>query len=188
MRPVFGEPPSWSGERLSFLQLMEVVVVARYRGSRHRGRPLPLSRLRQAHQYAREQLGVQYPFATLDFREEGGHLLFAFDQTVPGQALALDLGGQLTLPIEVRREIEQNWEYGENRLVQRWYPLGSGGPIVVDPHFAAGQPVIVRTRVTVEGIQQRFFVAGESIDFIADDLGITTDETQAALRFAARAA
>jgi hypothetical protein len=43
-----------------------------------------LERLGSAHEYARRELKVEYPFATLDIFEHGGHILHEFDKREPG--------------------------------------------------------------------------------------------------------
>jgi uncharacterized protein (DUF433 family) len=188
MAPVFGkgvEADNGSPLTVSFVQLVEIIVVARFRQPElSGGRPIPLDRLRRAHEFARTRLGVEYPFATLELKAEGGHLLHEFDVENPEHGpLALDMYGQWMLPLSVHSALEQ-FDYGEDRLVERWFPLGHSTPIVVDPHLAGGKPVILGTRVPVDVILSRF-KAGEDIKSIADDFEVEADTVEHALRYAA---
>src|SRR5579883_141115 len=95
MEPVLGDPPERRAA-ISFLQLIEIAVVARYRIMDGAGRrAVPLDRLRRAHAYARDRFATPYPFATLALRVEGGHVLHDFAREHPGPGtLALDMHGQ----------------------------------------------------------------------------------------------
>lgn len=171
---------------ISFLELVEIVVVARFRKGSPGGQPVTLERIRRAHAYSREQFQLPYPFASLNLRESGGHILHQFEAQEPGPALlALDMGGQWVLPGLVREELDR-FEFSD-RLVSRWFPLGKQVPIVVDPHIAAGRPTIAGSGVTVEIIRKRFQF-GQSIDFIARDFELRRSDVEQALRYAAAAA
>ena len=57
--------------------------------------------------------------------------------------------------------------------------------IVADPGIRRGRPVIRGTRVPVEVVVGQV-AAGETIESIADDYGITRDDVLAALAYAAK--
>jgi uncharacterized protein (DUF433 family) len=129
---------------------------------------------------------LAYPFASLQLKELGGHILHEFDLREPGRAaLALDMGGQWVLPGLVREELT-HFEYTDD-LASRWFPVGPDTPIVVDPRIAGGRPTIFGSGVTVDTVHGRF-AAGESIDFIAQDFGVERKAIEKALQFAAAAA
>src|SRR5439155_17515888 len=120
-----------------------------------------LERLRRAHTFARRKFKLPYPFASLNLRETGGHILHEFDEQNPdGPRLALDLNGQWELPGLVRRELEHldfDWDGRiQDPLAVRWFPKGRAIPIVVDPHIAADGPTIQGGGVTVGTIQLRW--------------------------------
>lgn len=159
-------------EGVSFLDLLEIVVIGRFRAH---GFSLP--QVRHIVTNCRSLLGIERPLTSLTFKVSGREV---FVQT--GQQL-LEVG---------KRRGEQAWEkilrpfleeldYGET-FARRWWPLGKGEPIVVDPAFGFGQPVIADTGVRVEIIAE-LFAAGESIDEIAEDFGIARKQVEAALRF-----
>src|SRR5438552_63197 len=78
MDPVFGKSAEAGPAgpfQVSFLQLVELVVVARFRRGSAGQAQLGLDRLRHAHGYVRKAFDVAYPFATWKLREFGGHIL-----------------------------------------------------------------------------------------------------------------
>ena len=188
MTPVFGERVrAADGEilMLSFLELAEVIVAARFRQGDH-GPPIPLKRIREAHDYARKAFHLPCPFATLRLRQEGVDIMRVFDENYPGpRLLALNRGGQWALPLRVQAELEHfDFEETGDRLALRWYPMGKNVPIVVDPHIAAGRPTIHGRNITVATVFQRF-EHGETINAIAEDYEIDQRLIEEAIRFAA---
>ena len=179
MQPVFGLQERVKGQAaaVSFLQLAEIVVVGRFRR-----RQVTLERLRRAHQFARKQFALEYPFASLRLKTDGVHVLQEFEDAEPGASLlALDRSGQLTLPGDVVQVIE-TFEF-ENDLAARWFPMGRDVPIVIDPRYGAGRPTIPNRRLTIETIHKRW-LAGQSFHFIAEDFDLEPARVEEALRFA----
>src|SRR5689334_20946893 len=68
--------PDGSPLGVSFLELAEVIVVARYRNGE--GKTIPLHRLRAAHAYARTEMAIEYPFASGKFKHLGGHIIHEY--------------------------------------------------------------------------------------------------------------
>jgi uncharacterized protein (DUF433 family) len=168
---------------VSFLELIEIVVVARFRRGR---RSVKLDRLHRAHTFARERFGLPYPFASLSLRESGGSVLHEFDRADPhGPALALDLGGRWAMPGFVTRVLD-SLDFSEaDRMAERWFPAGRETPIVLDPRRGAGRLTVLGTGVTIETIYRRF-MAGESIELLADDYDLGAAAIQEAIRYADR--
>lgn len=179
MHPVFGKRERVEEEKVavSFLQLVEIRVVSRFRSKK-----VTLERLRRAHKFARERFGIEYPFARFSLKTDGIHVLRQFEESEPGSSLlALDLEGQLTLPGDVLQTLE-TFEF-EQDLAARWFPAGKDVPIVVDPRFGAGMPTISKRRLAIDTIYKRW-AAGQSIQFIAEDFRLQSSVVEAALRFA----
>ncbi len=109
MEPVFGSPTANDGPpSVSFLQLAELIVVARYR--RRGGRQIKLNRLRDAHRFARERLGIEWPFASEQFRFEGGHIIHEFESANPDGRrfrIAVDQEGGYVLPMDFRDTLDR---------------------------------------------------------------------------------
>ncbi len=187
MELVFGASAGRKGDPLvlSFLQLMEIVVVAQFRRGITGRRSLSLERLRRAHAFARRSWqGLEYPFASLHLKEMGGHVLHEFDETNPnGAALALDMGGQWAPPGFVTHTLESFDFSHVDRLAERWYPAGRDVPIVLDPHIGAGRMTIQGSGITVDTIYRRFR-AGQTIEFLASDYDLDETAIEEAIRYA----
>ena len=184
MEPVFGKDRVGRADyqMLSFLELIEVVTVARFR----RESRVRLETLRSAHAFAREHLLTPFPFASLKLQQFGGHVLSEFQEQdgVESRLVALDMHGQWILPGLVQDLLSDLDFDNEDKLARRWFLFGRSARIVVDPHLAAGQPVIEGTRVPIRVVRDRFR-AGDSIALIADDLELTPSMVEDLLRIAA---
>jgi uncharacterized protein (DUF433 family) len=185
MVPVFGDRPARAETpiQVSFLELVEIIVVARFRTGVPGRTPVKLERLRRAHEFARMQFGLPYPFATLKLRQYGGHILHKFDEEFPGPGfLALDVQGQWVLPTFVEQTIEQ-FDF-DDEFASRWYPYGKDVPVVLDPHYAGGQPSIHGRGLMVDIIHRRW-KAGQHIAFIARDFELPPAVVEKAIRLVA---
>lgn len=159
----------------SFLQLIEIVVAAKFRKAEH----VKLSRVRDAYDNAKKFFRFEYPFASVELKGIGGHIVHVI--RVPGISLqSLDVLEQFTLPGLVQETIEQI-EY-EGDLANRWYPIGKDIPIVVDPQISAGLPVIDGRGITVEAIYKRF-KANQEIAYIEKDYKLEHGIVEKAIRF-----
>ena len=159
---------------LSYLQLIEVAVVAAFRKA---GVSMP--RIRAARAYAQNELKSEYPFAEYRFKENAKHLYLDAQQVglKSGTVLQADQGGQLGWESIIGRLRE--FEY-EKEVALRWYVAGEGKPIVIDPRVSFGAPAVHGTPTWI--IRARL-EAGESNSDIAEDFGIKPEEVRQALKF-----
>ena len=185
MQPVFGakRKPGDGAARVSFLELSELVIAARFRSRR-----IKLSRVREAHEYARGEWEMSHPFAHLDLDSLGGHILAKFEEESPdpsqGRLVVLTSPEQQVLLPKLVREERENFEYAEDGFAERWHPYGHDVPVVVDPHYAGGKPTIAGSGVSVEIIHQRW-TAGEKIPYIALDFQLRRADVEAVLQHVA---
>lgn len=165
---------------VSFLQLVEIVVAGRLRKAERAS----FQTVYQAYRNAKQEYPYEYPFAHLELRAIGGHIV----HFIHGQRhyQALDQLQQWTLPGLVEELMEQI-HYDDEDLAARWSPMGKDVPIIVDPQFSSGAPTIVGRGVTVQAIHSRF-KAGLLIDFIADDLVLERTVVERALQYAEQVA
>jgi len=180
MSPIFGDKKGGIEEtaRVSFLELAELIVVARFRKVR-----IKLQRIRDAHSFARREWDLAYPFAHLNLTSIGGHVLREFQEEVPGQGrfVVLSAPNQYVLPGIVENELER-FDYSDaDRFVTRWHPYGRDIPVVVDPHYGGGKPTIAGRGVSVEILCRRW-KAGESFASIARDFRLRPPEVEAVLQ------
>ena len=168
---------------VSFLQLVEIVIAADFRTVGH----VTLEVVRQAHQNARRQWGLEYPFAHMKLESLGGHIVqwMRSGGEPSSVAHAIDVPGQIGLPGLVEERIH-SLDY-ELDLAARWYPVGKDIPIVVDPRFSTGLPTLRDRGVTVGAIYRRW-KADQTINFIADDLQVESSLIERALQYADKVA
>ena len=174
VKPLFKGHPA-EEKACSFLQLIEIVVAAKFRKAEHES----FKTVRLAYDNARKLYDLEYPFASMELKAIGGHIIHIM--RVPGASLqAIDRPEQYTIPNLIQEVIGQ-LEY-EYELAARWYPAGKDIPIVVDPRISAGLPIIKGRGITVEAIQKRF-QAKQKMEFIERDFELEHDVVEEAIRF-----
>lgn len=186
MEPVFGVKEKKEGEvaRVSFLELIEITVAARWRSH-----GIKLPRVREAHDEARTRYqDIPYPFAHLDLHTVGGHVievLREFDAKWNGSPsqrfLVLTSPEQFVLPGIVESELALVDYNDVDRFAEAWHPYGRDIPIVVDPRYAAGRPIVLGSNVSVEIIRKRWR-HGERPAYIAQDFQISRADVEAILQ------
>ena len=85
------------------------------------------------------------------------------------------------LPEPVVKTLDQ-MEY-ENGFVSIWCPFGKDGALALNPQRAGGQPAVKGRRLRVVDITGHF-LAGDSIELIADNFELDHLTIEAAVRFA----
>lgn len=163
---------------LSYLQLAEVAFVASFRKY-----GVPLRRIRQARDYLSQVFQVEYPFALLELKTEGVHVLKDLEEMGNGgrpKLIVADERGQEAWP-EVLAERFAQFHYDYDIAI-RWFPRGKDTPIAVDPRISFGAPIVLSAGVATWVLKERF-EAGETPEELVDDFGIATDELRLALEF-----
>ena len=167
---------------ISFLQLVETIVAARFRSQEN----VRYRNVHAAYLNAREILGIQYPFAHSNLEALGGHIIARLEGEDTGKSLqALDSPTLWSLPglvLEVIHQIDY-----ENDLAARLFPKDKGCPIVIDPRVSSGVPTIEGTGVTINTIFKRWR-AGMKMDFIARDLSLEVADVETVLQYGDRIA
>ena len=182
VEPVFGSRPRTSEiAMVSFLELSEVIVVAKFRQ-----RKIKLQRIRDAYEFARSEWELEYPFAHLNLKSLGGHLLARFEDQRPGNGtghlVVLSSPGQYVLPQLVQEELAHFDYSDEDKFAARWHPYGRDLPVVVDPRFAGGKPTIKGRGITVEMLYRRWTIGRESFKSIARDFHLKAADVEAVLQ------
>ena len=170
-------------QRVSFLELLDLVVVARYRRWR-----IDLEKIREAHKFAQREWELAYPFASLNLLPLGGHVLRQYEelQKTSGQFVVMTSPGQFVLP-EIVQDAVRNFDFdSENQdpFATRWHCYGRDVPVVVDPHFGGGMPTVEGSGVTVDIIVKRR-KAGETKRSIANDFNLPFSTVDQVLKHAA---
>lgn len=160
---------------LSYMQLIEVAVVAAFRKA-----GVSMKRIRAAREYAANTLKSEYPFAEYRFKEEAKHLWLDSGQidVKPGTVVSADQGGQMAWESVIGRLNE--FEYEKQGIVLRWHVAGEGSPIIIDPRISFGAPAVKGVPTWI--IRGRYH-AGESDSDIAADFDLKREEVREALKF-----
>lgn len=165
-------PSIATSEGVSFLGLIEVAAIGRLREA-----GLPLPAIRRAVTYCQERLHIPHPLVSARFKTDGREIF------VEQSGDLLEVGrrrGQRAWK-EFLGPFLQEVDYDEE-VAQRWWPLGRAEGVVIDPDYGYGLPVVANSGVRTESIAGQF-EAGESVDQIAEDFGVSRDDVCHALRF-----
>jgi uncharacterized protein (DUF433 family) len=157
---------------VSFLDAVELVAIG---GLKKAG--FSTRAIRQIVRNCQEILGVQRPLTMLKFKT-GGRDVFV-DQ---GDVL-VEVGRRERMQAwdEVLAPFLANLDY-THEVASRWWPLGKDVPIVVDPDYGHGLPVVQGSGVRTEIIRERA-EAGDLIQQIARDFNLDCTEVERALQF-----
>lgn len=175
--------PTKQPRLLSFLNLVEAHVLSAMR--RHHG--LAMWRVRRAIDAVGRELGSKHPLADERFMTDGVDL---FVQRV-GRLINITDDEQ----VMIREAIEMNLERVEwdaaTKLASRFFPY-VGTPddpkvVVIDPFVSFGRPVLLAAGVPTAELAERR-IAGDSVEAIADDFGLTPAQVEEALRYELRVA
>lgn len=161
---------------LSYMQLIEVAVVAAFRRA-----DVKLKEIRRAREYAKRVLKSEFPFSQYKFKTDGKDLLMDYKQVAgrkgKDKLLVANREGQLAWA-EIIGTLKA-FEY-DGGLAVRWHVAGTSSPVIIDPRVAFGAPTVAGTPTWV--IRGRW-VAGESMEDIAEDFGLKKAEVKKALDF-----
>lgn len=177
--PLFS-PLDNQGSGVSFLQLIEIMVAGRLRKAERAS----YQKVYEAYRNARDRYHFEYPFAHMELRAIGGHIVHQIRGDHPSASLqALDDPYQWTLPGMVQiNEVISQLDY-KDQLVSKWWPVGKDVPIVVDPLYSAGTPTVAGRGVTVSTIYKRFTKGKLPVDFLMEDYDLRREQVEQAIRF-----
>ena len=166
-------PESGHKGGVSFIDLVEVVAAGRLRA-----KGFSIKKIRQINEFCQATLHVDRPLVTETFKVRG-HDIFVMVST----GYLLNVGRQRGMQAwdEVLDPFLGTLEY-EDQIARRWWPRGKSEPVVVDPDYGFGLPVIAGSGVRTEMIAERHR-AGESPEEIAYDFGVDVPRVEAALRY-----
>jgi uncharacterized protein (DUF433 family) len=175
----FTVSPRERGKALSYMQLIEVGVVAAMRQS-----GVKLENIRNAREYLASKFQSQFPFAEYRLKTDGRQVLVSSDQVIPegdrDKLIVVSQNGQLAWN-EILHRLLQEFEYDEQiEKVSAWRVAGLESPIKIDPRIAFGAPQVKGIPTWV--LRERW-KSGESLADIADDYGLPSRMVSASLRF-----
>jgi uncharacterized protein (DUF433 family) len=171
--------PGTGGESAaSFLDLVEVVAISGLRRLK-----FSLHEIRAIVANCQEILAIERPLATLRFKTGGQQIFVA----KANHLLEVGRHKRQTAWNEILAPFLDDLDYAGD-WVERWWPLGRDIPVVIDPEFGFGLPVIAGSGVRTEIIYERVR-AGDLPEVIAGDFNVSPLEVHRAIQFeASRAA
>ncbi len=171
------QPPVTPGAQkqghVSFVELVEVGAIGRLKEA-----GFSLRMIREIVHNCQEILGVPRPLATLRFKTDGREVFVDRGDTL----LGVGRKKRMQAWNEVLEPFLQELEYGAHRMAARWWPLGRSTPIVIDPEYGFGFPVVAQSGVRTEIILERFR-AGDLSEQISADFNIKPVQVEQALQF-----
>lgn len=163
---------------LSFINLIEVLALDRFREA-----GVSLQKVRKALRYVEAELGTTHALASQLTLTDGVDLFWKFqelEQDPDLHIINITRGGQKVFAEVISAYLRQI-EWGTDRFAERWWPEAGRGEVVVDPRKGFGAPTIASTGIRTEDVFQRF-EAGESVQPLAEDFGVTIGQVEAAIR------
>jgi uncharacterized protein (DUF433 family)/DNA-binding transcriptional MerR regulator len=162
-------------ERLSYLQLIELAVVAAFRKAK-----FSLKEIRAAREYVKRNLKSEHPFAEYEFKRYGKSLFTEYEEAEGvRRLLKANQAGQLAWK-EIIGPVLKEFEYEHQGVAIRWHLAGPSSPIIIDPRISFGTPTVKGTPTWI--IKGRFD-AGESDKEIAEDFNLDVFAVREALKF-----
>lgn len=160
-------------DAVSFVDLMEVAAIGKLIK-----KGFSLKRIRKINAASRFYLQTPRPLVTEKFKVKGRDIFV--DE---GFGILVNVGYEAGMQAwdEVLDPFLETVEY-EDKIVRRWWPLGKGAGVLVDPDYGFGLPVIEGTGTRTEIIAERHR-AGDSLEEITYDFGVTPDQIEDALRW-----
>ena len=177
----YGGNPALPGRErkqpLSYMELVEIAFVSHFRKA-----GVSLNQIRKAREYVASNFETAHPFTEYRFKTEGHHILmdyFKIDTNRESRKIIVaEATGQLTWT-NLMEDRFAEFDY-ELDLALTWHPAGRDSAVKIDPRIAFGEPIADGIPTFV--IKGRW-TAGESIEEIAADFGISPEVIKDALRF-----
>ena len=162
---------------LSYMQLIEVAVVAAFRRS-----GVKLDEIKAVRDWLATTFKSEYPFAQFEFKRRGNQSWSIMPRSTRREEKEsfwlLGKGGQMVWE-EIVGGLLQDFEY-EKEIALRWHVAGKGEPIIIDPRISFGAPNV---RGVPTWVVRGRWEAGESVPEIADDFDLSQNLVADALKF-----
>ena len=162
---------------LSYMELIEVAVVAAFRRA-----GIKLRDIKAARDWLATSFKSEYPFAEFEFKRRGKDLLADYEKIDKkkgkGKFIAPSKGGQLVWG-DIVGDLLSDFEY-DKKIALKWHVIGKSEPIIIDPRVSFGAPNVLGVPTWV--LKGRW-EAGKFILEIADDFDLKPPLVADALRF-----
>lgn len=159
---------------VNFLALIEIFVFEKFRSFK-----VPAKKVINFHDYLSHTFDSHYPFAMTNFLVSGRDLYFQInDDWVSGDE-KLQIGLK-----DIVEFLGDKIEYEEG-IASKFYPLGKGTSIVVDPEYRFGQPVLKDTNLLVENLYDLYLAEKKDFKYVAELYDISEQQMKDVLEYMA---
>lgn len=102
--------------------------------------------LRRAHTQAKHLVGHEHPFCTNRFATDGRAVFMELCDEELGTSL-WDIGDVQRVFEQIIQPFLKNTDFGDDNLVDRWWPRGKSHLVALDPRRSFGHPIIFRVGI-----------------------------------------
>ena len=142
---------------VNFFALIEIFVFEKFRDLN-----VSANKVIKFHDYLSETFDSHYPFAMTSFLVSGRDLYFKIqDDWVSGDE-KLQIGLK-----DIIEFLGDKIQYEEG-IASKYFPLGKGKSIVVDPEYRFGQPVLNNTNLLVENLYDLYLAEDKDLKYVAE--------------------
>jgi uncharacterized protein (DUF433 family) len=166
-------PEAEQEQGVSFFDLISIKAIDGLRDMK-----LSTRKIRDAIRYCQDELQMNYPFATQTFKADRRRIYVSAGEGHLWEVLG---GQQGALAWDAVLDPFLNRLDYQNDLARRWWPLGKDEPIMVDPEYGFGSPVIFGSGLRTELVAERRD-AGDPPNIIAYDFSLTPKQIESALK------
>jgi len=161
-----------TGDGVSFSDLVEIVAIG---GFKNLG--FSVRTVRKIVESCQEQFNVRHPLSVMEFKSNGR------DVFVKDGSTLRDVLKRKAQPAwdEILGPFLETLDYRDS-FAYRWWPLGKNRPIVIDPEYGYGLPVVAGSGVRTEIIIERLR-AGDLPEDIAYDFNVSHEEVDSAIQY-----
>jgi uncharacterized protein (DUF433 family) len=183
------QPERRSGPSMPFIGLAEAYALAAFRKA-----GVPMQRIRPAIDVLAKELGLKYALASRRLYTDGAEVLYDYAQHLgdtPEGESAMELvvvRNNQRVFTEVVALYLRRVDFGPDGYAQLIrLPQYKLAEVTVDPDHAFGRPRFAHGGVGVEDVID-LFRAGEPVDYVAEEFGLSRDEVEDAIRVATQPA
>jgi len=188
-KKAYASPPLWHGQwepiehnlALGFLDLIEIRFVDAFLKA-----GVSWATLREARQRAEEMFQVSHPFCTNRFMTDGREIFVELHRET-GEPSVIEIVTRQHVFADIIKPFLKELEFAEGSGVVRWWPLGEGRNVVLDPTRNFGRPIVAGHGVPTEVLAKAAEVTG-SVTEVARWYEVPEREIEDAMEFERRLA
>ncbi len=175
--PVFPRANTGTSAALTFDDLIELLYV---KGFRDQG--VSMQEIRKVHREARRELGGTHPFATKQFETDGRRIFRRFAHLGREHLEDARLKQQVERVVfdPLMKSIDHD---AITRDAMTYWPMGPETPVMLDPRYAFGEPVVSRSHVPTRVLHQA--ARSSSRQTVARWYKVSLEEVDAAIAYEA---